>query len=135
MNSAQKPLVIYHAGCPDGVTAAWVVKKRFGDVDLHPGRYGEPPPDVTSRDVYVVDFTYGDDLTKPSWSPTGYDLCVWMQATGFWPNERPTVHSMNPIGSKRMRDFIEQRWTLPPRVIREVPADEFGRVDMRALFS
>jgi len=80
-------------------------------------------------------FSYGDDPTKPSWSPTGYDLCVWMQATGNWPNERPTVHSMNPIGSKRIRDFIEQRWRPPPCVIREVPTDEFGRVDMRALFS
>lgn len=53
-------LCIYHGNCADGFTAAWVVRKKFGedDVEFVAGVYGNPPPDVTDRDVIVVDFSY-----------------------------------------------------------------------------
>ena len=53
-----KPLCIYHGNCADGFGAAWVVRKALGDVDFHAGDYQNPPPDVTGRDVYIVDFSY-----------------------------------------------------------------------------
>lgn len=55
-----KPLCIYHSNCADGFGAAWVVRKYFGadGVDFHPGTYGQEPPDVTGRDVIIVDFSY-----------------------------------------------------------------------------
>ena len=54
-----RPLCIYHANCIDGFAAAWIVRKYFhGIVDFHPGHYGEPPPDVAGRDVFIVDFSY-----------------------------------------------------------------------------
>lgn len=53
-----KPLVIYHANCADGFTAAWAVREAM-DADYHPGAYGDPPPpNVTGRDVILVDFCY-----------------------------------------------------------------------------
>jgi oligoribonuclease NrnB/cAMP/cGMP phosphodiesterase (DHH superfamily) len=55
---------IYHGGCPDGFTAAWVVGQRFGeDVAYHAGRYGAPPPDCIETDaaVFIVDFSYPRD--------------------------------------------------------------------------
>jgi len=61
-----KPLCIYHHGCADGVAAAWAVleyhREREIEVDLHPGIYGEAPPDVTDRDVIMVDFSYKRDV-------------------------------------------------------------------------
>lgn len=56
----EKPICIYHHGCADGFAAAWAVRKHYGDgeVDFHPGIYGEPPPDVTGRVVILVDFSY-----------------------------------------------------------------------------
>lgn len=54
----QKTLCIYHGKCADGFTAAWAVWKALGDCDFHPGVYGEAPPDVTGRDVVMVDFSY-----------------------------------------------------------------------------
>jgi hypothetical protein len=59
MPKAKKPLVIYHKNCNDGFAAAWC----FWDIshtafDFHPGVYGEDPPDVTDRVVYMVDFSY-----------------------------------------------------------------------------
>lgn len=54
-----KPLCIYHGNCADGFGAAWVVRKYFkGAVDFHAGVYNDPPPDVTGRDVIMVDFSY-----------------------------------------------------------------------------
>nr|WP_288453408.1 phosphohydrolase [uncultured Pseudomonas sp.] len=58
-----KTLCIYHANCADGFGAAWVVRKALGadNVDFHPGKYGEPAPEVEGRDVILVDFSYKRD--------------------------------------------------------------------------
>lgn len=54
-----KPLCIYHGNCADGFTAAWVAHRAFhGEIDLHAGVYQTEPPDVTDREVYLVDFSY-----------------------------------------------------------------------------
>jgi len=72
------PLVIYHAKCADGFSAAWVfhhVATKFtedqlqqlnlvGDFDFHPGVYNEYPPDVSDRIVYLVDFSYKREVVK-----------------------------------------------------------------------
>ncbi|WP_329761830.1 DHHA1 domain-containing protein [Stenotrophomonas maltophilia] len=55
-----KPLVIYHSNCADGFTAAWAVRQAM-DADFHPGIHGAPPPDVSGRDVILVDFSYKPD--------------------------------------------------------------------------
>lgn len=66
MANNTNPLCIYHHDCADGVAAAWAVLKyhreRDIEVDLHPGIYGEAPPDVTNRDVIIVDFSYKRDV-------------------------------------------------------------------------
>lgn len=52
---------IYHGGCPDGFTAAWVVRQFFTtNVTFHEGRYGDPAPDDIGPDddVLIVDFSY-----------------------------------------------------------------------------
>lgn len=52
-------ICIYHGNCADGFTAAWAVWKRFGDsVEYVSGAYGAPPPDVTGKNVVIVDFSY-----------------------------------------------------------------------------
>lgn len=58
------PLVIYHGGCPDGFTCAWIFE-RFGqphiglpEAEYWPAFYDKEPPDVTDRDVFIFDFSY-----------------------------------------------------------------------------
>lgn len=55
-------ICIYHGNCADGFGAAWVVRKRYAEVELpiffHAGIYGQPPPDVAGEDVVMVDFSY-----------------------------------------------------------------------------
>lgn len=54
-----KRLVLYHADCIDGWTAAWCAWRKFGDgAEYVPAKYGQPQPDVTGRDVLILDFSY-----------------------------------------------------------------------------
>ena len=55
-----KKLCIYHGNCADGFGAAWVVRRVFGEgcVDFHAGVYQQGPPDVTDKEVIMVDFSY-----------------------------------------------------------------------------
>lgn len=60
-----KPLIIYHGNCTDGWTAAWIMYHAFdGEVDLHAGFYGQSPPNVSGRDVFIVDFSYPHNITE-----------------------------------------------------------------------
>jgi oligoribonuclease NrnB/cAMP/cGMP phosphodiesterase (DHH superfamily) len=60
----KKRLVIYHANCIDGFTAAWVAWLKFGDVatEYVAANYGDTAPTVEGRDVLVVDFSYPRDV-------------------------------------------------------------------------
>lgn len=54
-----KVLCIYHSPCADGFGAAWAVRHALkGDVEFYPGVYGQEPPDVSGRNVMLVDFSY-----------------------------------------------------------------------------
>lgn len=62
---SQGPLVIYHHNCADGFAAAWCFHHHHKRQVVHRappeffgGKYGAPPPDVTGRDVYLVDFSF-----------------------------------------------------------------------------
>ena len=58
-------LVIYHASCTDGFGAAYSAWKLLGDrATYHAAKYGEPPPDVTGKNVVVLDFSYDNATTK-----------------------------------------------------------------------
>ena len=55
----QRPLVIYHGNCAYGFSAAWCFWRKYGTgADYVAGVYQQDPPDVTGRDVYLVDFSY-----------------------------------------------------------------------------
>jgi len=59
-----KKLCIYHGNCADGFGAATAVRIGLGshNVEFHAGVYQEPAPDVTGRDVIMVDFSYKRDV-------------------------------------------------------------------------
>lgn len=67
-----KPLCIYHGNCADGFTAAWAVWRALGeDVEFYPGVYNDPPPDVSGRDVIMVDFSYKLPVLEAMCQPRG----------------------------------------------------------------
>ncbi len=55
-----QPLVIYHSGCQDGFTGAWLFHHAFPLAEFHPAHYGDSPPleKATGRAVYILDFSY-----------------------------------------------------------------------------
>lgn len=60
-----RPMVIYHGNCADGFSAAWCFWRKYKDgADYVAGVYQQPPPDVTGRDVYLVDFSYKRDVVR-----------------------------------------------------------------------
>jgi oligoribonuclease NrnB/cAMP/cGMP phosphodiesterase (DHH superfamily) len=71
-----KGLCIYHGNCADGFGAACIVRMACGEaVEFFAGHHGESPPDVTGRDVLIVDFSYKRDvLIKMSESARTIDI-------------------------------------------------------------
>lgn len=52
-------LILYHANCLDGFGAAYAAWHKFGgEAEYIAVNYGNPPPDVTGKDVYILDFSY-----------------------------------------------------------------------------
>ena len=51
-------ICIYHGNCADGFGSAWIVRKALGEIEFFHGKYQSPPPDVTGKDVVMVDFSY-----------------------------------------------------------------------------
>lgn len=67
MTNAKK-IVLYHANCADGFTAAWAVHElgTWGDTTTFiPVKYNEPPPAILpGDDVIIVDFSYPPDVIE-----------------------------------------------------------------------
>ena len=54
-----KNLVLYHAKCPDGFASAWAAWKKLGQTaEYIPCQYGDPVPEVSGKDVYIVDYSF-----------------------------------------------------------------------------
>lgn len=63
----RKPLIIYHAPCADGFTAAWIAWREYGDnAEYLPQGYSDEPevPDVDNRLVYILDFCYPEPIMR-----------------------------------------------------------------------
>lgn len=71
------PICIYHKGCADGFAAALVVFRALGpNVEFIPAAYGEAPPNVTGRDVIMVDFSYKRDVLLRTLIPQARTLLI-----------------------------------------------------------
>jgi nanoRNase/pAp phosphatase (c-di-AMP/oligoRNAs hydrolase) len=62
-------VVISHAGCPDGVTAAWILKKFYSDAIVHFTRErdfskDDKMPSLEGRVVFIVDYSYPQEVVK-----------------------------------------------------------------------
>lgn len=57
--SSHTHTVLYHGRCADGLGAAWAVREILGDkAEYIPMEYDTSPPDVTGREVVIVDFSF-----------------------------------------------------------------------------
>ena len=59
-------LCIFHKSCADGFGAALAVKVYFDQLgkecEFLPAHYNDPVPDVTGKNVIIVDFSYSREV-------------------------------------------------------------------------
>jgi len=65
-------VVLYHASCTDGFGSAFGAYVKFGDnASYIPVRYQENiPADLDGKEVYILDFSYSEDILKDLLSRT-----------------------------------------------------------------
>ncbi len=138
-----KKLVIYHGGgCADGWASAWLMKRAHPDAELHAANYGDEPPDVRDREVYIVDFSWPrsqmlriveqckGNLTVLDHHKTAQkelelfcEECYSTNATGQQPplDRIPTVtFDMKKSGAMLTWDFLAKSHNVVPWVVQYV---------------
>jgi len=50
--------IIYHGGCADGFTSAWLLNEAYPEAALHPARYGQPVIVAKGSTVIMADFSF-----------------------------------------------------------------------------
>ncbi len=129
------PLVIYHGNCVDGFTAAWCFYRKYGDeADYVAGVYQEPPPDVTGRDVYLVDFSYKRAVVE--------DMIRKARTVTLIDHHKTALEDLKDLEGLTQFVSLEHSgamlaWkylfgdTEPPRVLRHVEDRVCGSLDYR----
>lgn len=96
-----KPLVIYHGNCADGFSAAWCFWRKYHDgADYVAGVYQRDPPDVTGRDVYMVDFSYKRAVVQ--------DMLSKAKSMTLIDHHKTAIEDLQPL-------FMQDSWTGEPR--------------------
>lgn len=137
-----RPLIIYHGNCADGFAAAWCFWKKYGDeADYVPGVYQSPPPDVTGRDVYLVDFSYKlpvvEQMLQTARSVTLIDhhktaiddlAPLKVEQVGYGQETFGWYCDLERSGARLAWDFLNQE--LPPRLIQHIEDRDLWRFKM-----
>ena len=115
-------LCIFHANCADGFTSAWVLYRALGkDVEFFPGVYMTPPPDVTGRDVVLVDFSYKRPIMEQLIKQAKSVLVLDHHKTAADDlKDLPgasVVFDMNRSGAKITWDYYFPNETPPPLLL------------------
>ena len=50
---------------------------------------------------------------------TGYKFALWCAEHGRWSLQKPTVHSMNPVGRRNILSVVDRYWEPPATSIPE----------------
>ncbi len=112
---SERPLVLYHAHCSDGFCAAWIAHRRFGEgAEYVPVQYGQAPPDVTGRDVVVLDFSYKrpvlEEMVRVCRTMVLRDHHKTAQAdlepTDAWPTATDFLFDMSKSGAMLAWDYF-----------------------------
>lgn len=96
-----RPLVIYHGNCADGFSAAWCFWHKYGhDADYVAGVYQQDPPDVTGRDVYLVDFSYKRAVVEQMLMQANFVCLI--------DHHKSAIEDLQPL-------FMQDSWTGEPK--------------------
>lgn len=134
-----RPIVIYHKNCADGFAAAWVFHRYFdAPIDFHPGVYGEDPPDVTDRTVFLVDFSYPVEVVEEMARTAGRVVLIDHHVTainalkplldaGIIEGHISTEHS----GAMLAWTYLHGEYKPPPVLLRHIEDRDLWRFAMQ----
>lgn len=92
-----KPLVIYHGNCADGFSAAWCFWRKYGEnADYVAGVYQQSPPDVTGREVYLVDFSYKAAIVE--------EMLLKAESVTLIDHHKTAIDDLAPVKAKWAAD-------------------------------
>lgn len=130
-----KPLVIYHGNCADGFGAAWCFHHHDPQgYDFHPGVYQTSPPDVTGRDVFLVDFSYKRPVVE--------DMLKQARSVSLIDHHKSAVEDLKPLlGTGALRGLVDMdhsgavlawQWlygrdSVPPSLIQHIEDRDLWR--------
>lgn len=98
---SNRPLVIYHGNCADGFSAAWCFWRKYRDgADYVAGVYQQEPPDVTERDVYLVDFSYKRAVVER--------MLAQASSVTLIDHHKTAIEDLQPL-------FMQDSWTGEPK--------------------
>ena len=117
-------LCIYHGNCADGFGAAWVVKQVLSDIAFHGGVYQTPPPDVTGKNVVLVDFSYKRNVILEMAAKTKSILILDHHKSAIedlvdLPNNVQTVFDVKRSGAMITWNYFFPNLN-PPRLIEHI---------------
>lgn len=131
---SKKPLVIYHANCADGFSAAWCFHNYLPDnYDFHPGVYSQNPPDCTDRIVYLVDFSYKREVVKIMCEEATQVILIDHHKTAIenLAGLQVTYHNffaytdINRSGAMLAWDYLHNRRVIESEVVTEKPGSDY----------
>ena len=134
-----KALVIYHANCVDGAAAAWVMGQWFeataeagGEMSFLAGEYQKAPPDVTGRDVFLVDFSYKAGVVQ--------ELLRTANSVTILDHHKSALLDLQPMFEEGLQGMIDLshsgcmvawRWAFgdaePPRLLKHIEDRDLWR--------
>ena len=133
-----KPICIYHSNCADGFGAAVIVHDAlYGEVDFHPGKYGEAPPDIAGRDVIIVDFSYKRDVMLGIMND-----CKSLVVLDHHKSAQAELDGLGPLSEKLFIEFDMNRsgammaWNFynpgeaPPKLIKHIQDRDLWKFEL-----
>ena len=139
----ERPLIIYHAHCPDGFGAACAAYLHFcpggeNRCDFVAAAHGDPPPPTAGREVYMVDFSYPrlrmKELCPAARSVTVIDHHVTAQRELAGLEEEygnlRVLLNMEKSGAVLAWEYFHA--TPPPRLLLHVQDRDLWRFEMAA---
>lgn len=134
----KKTICIYHANCADGFAGAWVVRQALGagQVDFHPGIYGETPPDVAGKAVVMVDFSYPRAVIEQMAEVVSYVLILDHHQSAIadlaslaHPNVY-TIMDTNRSGARIAWDYFSTSGETPPKLLQHIEDRDLWRFQL-----
>lgn len=123
-------IVIYHASCVDGFTSAWIARRALGDsAEYVPASYGDEPPDVAGKDVYILDFSYKRSIMEELIAGSAKLVCIDHHKTAadelanLCSDKATIIFDLSGSGAVLTWDYFFQKGFSPykiPRLIRYV---------------